>query len=73
VASTLPCGLVTTATHTATHTESIADIGDTHRAACEWGTANGYRLAGSHWEIYGDPDPSTGEFTVEVFWSLSAR
>jgi hypothetical protein len=33
---------------------------------------NRYRLAGPHWEIYGDPDPSTGHFDVEVFWSLVA-
>jgi hypothetical protein len=38
----------------------------------EWSNANGYRLAGPHWEIYGDPDPSTGHFDVEVFWSLVA-
>jgi hypothetical protein len=27
-------------------------------------------LAGPHWQIYGDPDPATGEFDVDVFWSL---
>jgi effector-binding domain-containing protein len=68
VASALPGGLVATATHTG----PIAQIGDTHQAVREWGTANGYRLAGPHWEIYGDPDPSTGHFDVEVFWSLVA-
>jgi effector-binding domain-containing protein len=68
VASTLPGGLVATATHTG----PIAKIGDTHQAVREWSTANGYRLAGPHWEIYGDPDPSTGEFDVAVSWSLTA-
>jgi effector-binding domain-containing protein len=68
VPSTLPGGLVATATHTG----PIAKIGDTHRAVCEWSRANGYRLAGPHWEIYGDPDSSTGDFDVEVFWSLVA-
>jgi effector-binding domain-containing protein len=68
IASALPGGLVATATHTG----PIAQIGDTHQAVREWGTANGYRLAGPHWEIYGDPDPSTGHFAVEVFWSLVA-
>ena len=68
VASTLPGGLAATAAHTG----PIAKIGDTHRAVREWSTANGYRLAGPHWEIYGDPDPSTGHFDVEVFWSLVA-
>jgi effector-binding domain-containing protein len=66
VASALPGGLVATAVHTG----PVAGIGDTHRAVREWSTANGYRLAGPHWEIYGDPDPATGDFDVEVCWSL---
>jgi effector-binding domain-containing protein len=68
VASTLPGGLVATATHTG----PIGKIGDTHQAVCDWSQANGYRLAGPHWEIYGDPDPSDGHFEVQVFWSLVA-
>ena len=66
VSSTLPGGRVATATHTG----PIARIGDTHRAVCEWSESNGHKLAGPHWEIYGDPDPSTGDFDVEVFWLL---
>ena len=66
VASTLPGGLVATATHTG----PVAKIGETHQAVCEWSKSNGYRLAGLRWEVYGDPDPSTGDFDVEVFWSL---
>jgi effector-binding domain-containing protein len=61
-------GLVATATHTGPR----AKIGDTHHAVCEWSKANGYQLAGPRWEIYGDPDPSTGDFGVDVFWSLVA-
>jgi effector-binding domain-containing protein len=68
VASTLPDGLAAGATHSG----PMATIGDTHRAVREWSTANGYRLAGPHWEIYGDPDPSTGDFDVAVFWSVVA-
>jgi hypothetical protein len=30
-------------------------------------------VAGPRWEIYGDPDPSTGDFDVEVFWLLAGR
>jgi effector-binding domain-containing protein len=67
VASRLPGGLVATATHTG----PIGKIGETHQAVREWSEANGYRLAGPHWEIYGDPDPSTGDFAIEVFWSLA--
>ena len=66
VASALPGGLAATATHTG----PMAEIGGTHRAVREWSEANGYRLAGPHWEIYGDPDPSTGQFDVEIFWAL---
>jgi effector-binding domain-containing protein len=66
VASTLPGGLVATATHTG----PIADIGDTYTAIREWGRVHGYRLGGPRWEIYGDPDPSTGDFDVDVFWSV---
>jgi effector-binding domain-containing protein len=65
--SSLPGGLVATATHTG----PIALIGDTHRAVCEQAEAMGYRMTGSRWEIYGDPDPSTGGFEVDVFWSLA--
>jgi hypothetical protein len=66
VASALPGGLVATATHTG----PIGAIGDTHQAVRGWSETNGYRLAGSRWEIYGDPDPAAGHFDVEVFWSL---
>jgi len=68
LSSTLPGGLVATATHTG----PIARIGETHQAVCDWCTARGFQLAGARWEIYGDPDPSTGDFDVEVFWSLVA-
>jgi effector-binding domain-containing protein len=68
VASALPGGPAATATHSG----PIARIGDTHRAVRDWSNANGYRLAGPYWEIYGDPDPTTGHFDVEVFWSLEA-
>ena len=67
VPSALPGGLVATATHTG----PVAAIGDTHKAVCEWSEANGYRLVGARWEIYGDPDPATGDFDVDVFWSLA--
>jgi effector-binding domain-containing protein len=66
VASILPGGLVATATHTG----PIAKIGDTHQAVRDWSTVNGYQLAGPSWEVYGDPDPSTGDIDVDVFWSL---
>jgi effector-binding domain-containing protein len=66
VASTLPGGLVATATHNG----SVARIGDTHHAVCEWSREKQYQLAGPRWEIYGGPDPSTGDFDVDVSWLL---
>jgi hypothetical protein len=66
VPSVLPGGLVASATHGG----PMAKIGDTHAAVSEWSKARGYRLAGPRWEIYGDPDPSTGDFKVEVVWLL---
>jgi effector-binding domain-containing protein len=66
VGSALPGGRAATATHTG----PVAAIGGTHQAVREWSTAHGYRLAGPHWEVYGDPDPASGEFAVQVYWSL---
>jgi effector-binding domain-containing protein len=64
--SVLPGGLVATATHTG----PLGKIGETHAAVSDWSAAQGYRLAGVRWEIYGDPDLSTGDFDVDVFWLL---
>jgi effector-binding domain-containing protein len=66
VASTLPGGLVATATHTG----PIAELASTHSAVTEFSAANGYTPTGVRWEVYGDPDPSTGHFEVTVYWSL---
>jgi effector-binding domain-containing protein len=66
VPSHLPGGLAATATHTG----PMSLIGDTHHAIVEWCKESGHRLDGRRWEIYGDPDPSSGEFAVEVYWSL---
>jgi len=69
VPSTLPGGLVAAATHDGPGTS----IGETHDAARAWAKANGYRPAGPRWEIYGDPDPSTGDFAVEVLWLVAEK
>lgn len=69
VPSALPGGLVAAATHFG----PVASIGDTHNAVRDWATANGYPLAGPRWEIYGDPDPSTGDFAVEVLWLVAEQ
>ena len=66
-ASSLPGGPVATATHIG----PVSALGDTHQSIRQWSDANGYRPAGPRWEIYGDPDPSTGDFRVEVLWLLT--
>ena len=65
-ASSLPGGTAATARHTG----PMDNIGDTHKAVRTWCAAHGYRLTGECWEIYGDPDPATGQFVVDVFWSV---
>jgi effector-binding domain-containing protein len=67
VPSRLPGGLAAAATHAG----PVASIGDTHAAVRDWATGHGYKLAGPFWEIYGDPDPATGAFTVEVRWLVA--
>lgn len=67
VPSALPGGLVAAATHSG----SVARIHETHDAVRDWATSHGYRPAGPRWEIYGDPDPSTGNFAVEVIWLVA--
>jgi effector-binding domain-containing protein len=69
VSSALPGGLAATATHAG----PIAKIGETHDAVRDWVAANGYQPTGPRWEIYGDPDPSTGTFAVEVNWLVAAQ
>jgi effector-binding domain-containing protein len=66
VPSALPGGLVAMAIHRG----PIADLGDTYRAVHEWLDRSAHRLAGPHWEIYGHPDPETGEYDIEVVWLL---
>jgi hypothetical protein len=66
VASTLP-GAETATTRAAT----VADIGPAHDAVRAWCSARGRQLTGVSWEIYGDPDPGTGNFDVAVYWELA--
>jgi effector-binding domain-containing protein len=54
----------------ATHAGAIGRIGDTHAAVGAWCHQNGHRLSGERWEVYGDPDPVSGDFTVEVCWTV---
>ena len=68
VPSLLPGGRVATATHAG----PIGQLGETHEAVHAWCAQHRHRLARVRWEIYGDPDPTTGDFTVDVFWALAS-
>jgi effector-binding domain-containing protein len=55
---------------TAMDTGPMHRIGDAHQAIVEWCERNGHRMDGRRWEICGQPDPSTGTFCVELYWSV---
>jgi hypothetical protein len=50
---------------------SAAEIGEAHAAVRAWCAAQRRVIAGVSWEIYGDPDPRTGDFDVTVYWQLA--
>ena len=66
VHSELPAGRVATTTH---HGPFQA-VGDAHHAVVAWCAANGERLSGVRWEIYGPHRDDPEEQSVEVFWLL---
>ena len=66
VPSTLPAGDAAT-----TRAETTADIGAAHADVRAWCAAQGLRLTGVSWEVYGDPDARNGNVEVAVFWGLS--
>ena len=65
--SSLPAGPVATATHAG----PMAQLAETHETVCVWCAEHGHDLTRVRWEIYGDPDPDTGNFAVQVFWALA--
>jgi effector-binding domain-containing protein len=67
VSSTLP----STEVARTVHSGRTAEIGGAHDAVRAWCLAERRELTGVRWEIYGDPDPQTGHFVVEVYWQLA--
>jgi hypothetical protein len=65
VPSMLPAAEVATA-----HADTVAEIGAAHDAVKAWCAAQHRELTGVTWEIYGDPDPQTGNFDIRVYWQL---
>jgi effector-binding domain-containing protein len=67
VPSTLPA----TEAATTVHSGPVGEIGAAHDAVVAWCSSQGRELTGVRWEIYGDPDPDTGNFEVAVYWQLA--
>ena len=71
VRSATPAGSVAWVTHLGPYGE----LGTTHRAVTDWCAANGHRLAGPNWEIYGhwekawESDPS--KIRTDVFYLIA--
>jgi effector-binding domain-containing protein len=71
VHSAIPSGAVASTTHFGPY----GGLGAAHDAVCRWCKANGHRLAGPNWEIYGhwldewNADPS--RIRTDVYYLLS--
>ena len=50
---------------------TTADVGAAHATVRAWCAVHGREVTGVSWEIYGDPDPRSGNVEVAVFWALS--
>jgi hypothetical protein len=66
VPSRLPDGEAATA-----RAATLAELGAAHDAVRAWCAAEGRSLTGVSWEVYGDPDPGSGNFDVAVYWQLA--
>jgi hypothetical protein len=66
VPSTLPDGEAATA-----RAATLAELGAAHSAVRAWCSAQGRAMTGVSWEIYGDPEPGSGNFDVAVYWQLA--
>ena len=67
----VPSALTSTEVATTVHTGAPGQIGAAHDAVRAWCAEQGRALSGLSWEIYGDPDPETGQFDVRVYWQLA--
>ena len=67
VASTLPAGMAATTVHRG----SFADLGAAHDAVVGWCAAQGHRLTGTRWEVYGPHNDDSAQQWTEISWLLS--
>lgn len=55
---------------TAMHVGPYQKLADTHDAVRTWAAANGLRIEGRSWEIYGDPVADPEKLETRVCWLL---
>jgi effector-binding domain-containing protein len=67
VCSSTPGGLVATAAHFGPYSR----LGETHQAILDWCIAQGHKLAGPSWEIYGHWDDDPSKLRTDVFYLLA--
>ena len=63
----LPVGEVATTTHWGDY----SGLGGAHHAVIEWCRANGYRLSGTRWEIYGHWTDDPSKLRTDVYHLLA--
>jgi effector-binding domain-containing protein len=68
VASALPAG---TAAMTV-HRGPFGEVGSAHDAVVRWCGANGRKLTGTRWEVYGPHNDDPAQQWTEVYWLLSS-
>jgi effector-binding domain-containing protein len=69
VATSTPDGRVASAVHWGQY----ADLGNAHTAVREWCQANGHRITGTSWEVYGDWFDDWAKVRTDVFYLLATR
>jgi effector-binding domain-containing protein len=67
VASALPAGQVAMTVHRG----SYAGLGAAHQAIHDWSAAQGRRLAGPRWEVYGPHSDDPAEVWTEIYYLLA--
>jgi effector-binding domain-containing protein len=67
VASALPAGQVAMTTHYGPYSV----LAEAHQAVHDWSRAQGRRLAGSRWEVYGPHNDDPAKVWTEVYYLLA--
>jgi len=68
LASQTPAGRAATTTHWGPYSE----LPQVAQAVLQWCAENGYRLAGTSWEVYGDWSDDPSRLRTDVFFLLEA-